>query len=180
MLIGTTNLQAERARQMSSTHFPHWATTWEWKAAAPGCAPGWVFPQALCCQPSIVWAGNSPRSFKNLAVTWWRQAKRDTVDSTLGIEEENSSVGEGKHKYTRKNPLGLFLVPASPTSLKESSRQGHRLYFKPLWRWIDTCTAQPISDLHISTCHRKNQSDTGAQHCHLSSGVSPLSSWKYL
>lgn len=149
----------------SSTHFPHWATTWEVKAAAPGCASGWVFPQALCCQPSIVQAGNSPRSFENLAVTWWRQAKRDTVDNTLGIEEKYSSVGAGKHKYMQKNPLGVFLVPASLISLKESSRQGHRLYFKFLWRWIAMCTARPISDLHIS-----NMSQTKSvryRHCHL-------------
>jgi len=30
-----------------------------------------------------------------------------------------------------KKSLGLFLALAASTSLKEGSRQGHRLYFKP-------------------------------------------------
>jgi len=32
-----------------------------------------------------------------------------------------------------KKSLGLFLALAASTSLKEGSRQGHRLYFKPRW-----------------------------------------------
>lgn len=64
---------------------------WPWAVPQAGFVPGpWLL--------SIVWAGNSPGSFGNVAVTGWRQAKNDAMDITLGIEGENFSVGAGNHK----------------------------------------------------------------------------------
>jgi len=60
-----------------------------WPRAVPqaGFVPGLCAASPGPWFSSIVWAGNSPGSFRDLAVTGWRQAEKDVMDTTLGIGE---------------------------------------------------------------------------------------------